>query len=133
MALASFFGSLAIQHVMSGQAAVAVVISLLQLLSVILAVGANSNSEREQKSQAIGFGSANTSAVIFFSTSTAIIVVALVAHWYLQRMPIYRDVMASFETHAGNGLEEEEALLPPDTREEAHETAPVKVLHVSER
>ena len=132
-ALASFFGPLAIQHVMTGQAAVAVVISIAQLFSAILAIGAKETIKEEQKSQAIGMGSADTSAAIFFSISTFIMVCALLAHWYLRRMPIYGEVVGSFETHVRDRLEEEEALLPPEARE-AHETepsSPAKVLRVS--
>ena len=117
---------------MSGQAAVAVVISIAQLFIAILAVGPKANLEEGQRALAIGMGSADTSAAIFFSISTFIMVCALVAHWYLRRMPIYREVMGSFETDAGNRLEEEEALLLPEAHE-AHETepsSPVKVLHV---
>ena len=132
-ALASFFGPLAIQHVMSGQAAVAVVISIAQLVSTILAVGAKEGLEGGQEVLAVGMGSEDTSAAIFFSISTSIIVCALVAHWYLRRMPIYREVVGSFETRTGNRLGEEAALLPAETRG-VHSTgpsSPVKALRVS--
>ena len=118
---------------MSGQAAVAVVISIAQLLSTILAVGAKEHLEEEQKALAVSMGSADTSAAIFFSISTSIMVCALVAHWYLRRMPIYHEVVGSFETHAGNRLGEEGALLPAEARG-VHETelsSPAKALRVS--
>jgi len=130
-ALASFFGPLAIQHVMSGQAAVAVVISIAQLFSAILAMGAKTNIKEGQKSLVAGMESADTSAAIFFSISTFIMVCALVAHWYLRRMPVYREVVGSFAPHVGNRLEEEEALLPPGARE-PEPSSPVKVFRVSE-
>ena len=118
---------------MTGQAAVAVVISIAQLCSAILAMGAKKNIKEGEDTLAVGMGSADTSAAIFFSTSTFIMVCALVAHWYLRRMPVYREVVRSFETQAGNPPEEAEALLPPSARE-AHESqpsSPVKVLRVS--
>ena len=119
---------------MSGQAAVAVVISIAQLVSTILAVGAKEGLEGEQGALTVGMGSANTSAAIFFSISTFIVVCALVAHWYLRRMPIYQEVVGSFETHRGNRLEEEAALLPAEARgvHGAGPSSPVKALRVSE-
>ena len=132
-ALASFFGPLAIQHVMSGQAAVAVVISIAQLLSTIVAVRAKGGLEEGQGALAAGMGSADASAAIFFSISTTIMVCALVAHWYLRRIPIYHEVMGSFGAHTGNRLEEEAALLPAEARgvDETGPSSPVKVLRVS--
>ena len=119
---------------MSGQAAVAVVISIAQLVSTILAVGAKEGLEGGQEALAVGMGSADTSAVIFFSISTFIVVCALVAHWYLRRMPIYHEVVGSFETHRGSHPEEEAALLQAEPRG-VHETglsSPIKALRVSE-
>jgi len=121
---------------MSGQAAVAVVISIAQLLSTILTVGAKEDLEEGQKALAVSMasmGSADTSAAIFFGISTFIMVSALAAHWHLQRMPIYHEVVGSFETLAGRRLEEEEALLPAEARgvHEAAPSSPVKALQVS--
>jgi equilibrative nucleoside transporter 1/2/3 len=122
-ALASFFGPLAIQHVMSGQAAVAVAISIAQLLQRNTRSRSKGRPRGGQKALAVGMGSADTSAAIFFSISTFIMVCALVTHWYLRRMPIYHEVVGSFETHSGNRLEEEAALLPAVTRESARDRA----------
>jgi equilibrative nucleoside transporter 1/2/3 len=118
---------------MSGQAAVAVVISIAQLLSTILAAGSKGDIGEGQKGLAVGMGSADTSAAIFFGISTFIVVCALVAHWYLRRMPIYHEVVGSFETRTGNRLEEEAALLPAEARgvPEPEPSSPVKTLRVS--
>jgi hypothetical protein len=115
-----------------------VVISILQLLSAILAVGTKNNIKDEdgQKALAIGMGmgSADTATAIFFSVSTSIMVCALVAHWYLRQMPIYHEVVGHFEARAGDRLEEEEALLLPEDRRApvTEPSSPIKVLQVSE-
>ena len=119
---------------MFGQAAVTVVISITQLVSTILAVGAKEGLKGEQEALAVGMGSADTSTAIFFSISTFIVVCALVAHWYLQRMLIYHEVIGSFKTHRENRLEEEAVLLPAEARG-VHETvmsSPKKALRVSD-
>ncbi len=118
---------------MSGQAVVAVVISIAQLLSTILVVKAKEGLEEGQGAPAVGMGSEDTTAALFFSISTIIMVCALVAHWYLRRMPIYHEVVRSFGAHTGNRPEEEAALLPAEARG-VHDTgpsSPVKVLRVS--
>lgn len=108
VAIASWFGPSAIQSMFSGQAAVAVVISALQLLSaaasiddihlgLISVLGARSSVDR--------------SATTFFLIMMAGMVVAILAHTYLTRLPIYKEVAQSFEQDRVPDITEGTALL----------------------
>ncbi|KAH9482484.1 Equilibrative nucleoside transporter 1 [Psilocybe cubensis] len=91
IAVASLFGPLAVQAMMSGQAAVAVAVSGVQVISAAASV-------RGKTRVYISDGSAEErSAFIFFSLSTLFLVVSAGAHSWMTKTPIYQQVAASLE------------------------------------
>lgn len=105
--LASLFGPGAMQSLMSGQGAVGILVSLVQLVTNALAVvrqrdggdGDDANSFR-------------LSAGLFFGFSTLVMVGTLVAHAGLMRMKLYKRVMAShLESRASDTVDGEASPL----------------------
>ncbi|KAG2013366.1 nucleoside transporter [Coprinopsis cinerea AmutBmut pab1-1] len=95
IAVASLFGPPAVQAMIAGQAAVAVVVSGVQVISSATSIG------RSQKTDASGDGSAEErSAFIFFALSTLFLVGSYVAHEWLVRTPIYDRVAGTLERGA---------------------------------
>jgi equilibrative nucleoside transporter 1/2/3 len=91
IAVGSLFGPAAVQSMMAGQAAVAVVVSGVQVISSAASVAGKSHTF-------ISDGSAEEqSAFIFFALSTAFLVVSAGVHTWLIRMPVYKLVAASLE------------------------------------
>jgi solute carrier family 29 (equilibrative nucleoside transporter), member 1/2/3 len=93
VAVASLFGPLAMQAVMTGQAVVAVLISGIQLLSASASVHSSST--------VINDGSAEErSAFAFFGLSTLFLLATVAAHAWLVRLPVYKTVVVPFEQHS---------------------------------
>ncbi|KAJ7638488.1 nucleoside transporter-domain-containing protein [Roridomyces roridus] len=93
--IASLFGPMAVQSVMSGQAAVAVAVSGVQVLSATASVWGKS---RESLAALAQDGEPEErSAFIFFGLSTIFLVVTAVANGWLVRMPAYKLVAGSLE------------------------------------
>ena len=107
VATSSYFGPFAMQALMTGQAAVAVIISLIQVTVTALSLDDNPVKMRDEK----GRDAEDNSASLFFSFTTAGLLVALLAHAYLVRLPIYRNVVAPFEMGKVIETEEEEGLM----------------------
>jgi len=95
------------QALMTGQAAVAVIISLIQVIVTALSLDDTPTTKREEEGRAPG----DNSASLFFSLTTTGMLIALLAHVYLVRMPIYRNVAAPFEAGKVIETEEEEELM----------------------
>ncbi|KAJ7228996.1 nucleoside transporter-domain-containing protein [Mycena pura] len=93
--IASLFGPTAVQAVMSGQAAVAVAVSSVQVLSAIASVWGQS-PETVAASLSKG-GPEETSASIFFSLSAVFLVISATAHGWLVATPAYKTVAGSLE------------------------------------
>jgi equilibrative nucleoside transporter 1/2/3 len=104
VATSSYFGPFAMQALMTGQAAVAVLISLIQVIVHSVSLGDNPLNRRRRPTE-------DNSASLFFSFTTAGLVVAFLAHAYLVRLPIYRNVVAPFEMGKVIETEEEEGLM----------------------
>ena len=110
-AVASLFGPAAIQSMMAGQAAVAVSVSGVQVISSIASVVGKHRTY-------VSDGSAEEqSAFIFFALSTVFLIVSAGVHAWLIRMPIYEVVVASLERRSKNQDdpvqgEEHRALIP---------------------
>ncbi|RDX53586.1 hypothetical protein OH76DRAFT_1398710 [Lentinus brumalis] len=108
VAVASLFGPSAMQAVMSGQAAVAVVISGVQVLSAAASV-------RGSKPEAVASPSEpeEQSAFIFFGLSTVFLVVCAFVHSWLISLPAYKLVVSQtmsrerLDAAEGAGLLEE--------------------------
>lgn len=95
IALASLFGPTAVQAVMSGQGAVGVVVSGVQVLSATASVWGTS---AESVSAYLQDGAAEEkSAFIFFSLSTVFFLGTIFALRWLTAMPAYKAVMGMFE------------------------------------
>ncbi|CDO74637.1 hypothetical protein BN946_scf184325.g24 [Trametes cinnabarina] len=106
VAIASLFGPSAMQAVMSGQAAVAVAISGVQVMSAAASVRGSglgvtvATSKPEEQS-----------AFIFFSLSTVFLVICAVVHTWLIRLPAYKAVTSRVPLQDQLGLQEDSALL----------------------
>ncbi|KAF9468919.1 nucleoside transporter-domain-containing protein [Collybia nuda] len=97
IAVASLFGPTAVQSMMSGQAAVAVAVSAVQVISAAAFLWGKSKELIEAQ---LKDGSAEErSAFVFFALSTVFLVVSAAAHTWLVRMPIYRRIAAPLEQH----------------------------------
>lgn len=97
IAVASLFGPTALQAMMSGQAAVAVAVSSVQVVSTAAFLWGKS---KESIQVALKEGSAEEqSALVFFTLSTLFLVACAVAHTWLVRMPIYKTIAAPLEQH----------------------------------
>jgi len=94
---ASLFGPAAMQAVMSGQAAVAVIVSLIQLLGVAATARQTPVSITPLIQSAEEGAAEAKSAFWFFGICTVFLVGSAVAHAYLVRMPTYKDLVAPLE------------------------------------
>ena len=117
--LAALFGPQAVQSTFSGQAGVAVVISIFQLLSVAASLG------QEGASMALilpqytkNSASLSLSAYLFFGISTGCMVLALVSHTLLVRTAAYRKVMQPLDA-ARRALREDERIRAAEVSEHA--------------
>ncbi|KAH9894388.1 nucleoside transporter-domain-containing protein [Cubamyces lactineus] len=115
VAIAALFGPSAMQAVMSGQAAVAVAISGVQVMSAAASVrGADPgtttlSSEPEEQS-----------AFVFFGLSTAFLVVCAAVHMWLVKLPEYKAVVSQASGRDQLRLQEDSALLA-DPNDDADE------------
>lgn len=89
--LASLFGPHAIRNVFTGQAAVGVVVSLVQYINTALSMR---SGDRDDPSSTTDTGA--LSAFIFFGLSTAYLIVTLGAHTLLTHTSTYQLVKLSF-------------------------------------
>ncbi|EIW61775.1 uncharacterized protein TRAVEDRAFT_143867 [Trametes versicolor FP-101664 SS1] len=105
VAVASQFGPVAMQAVMSGQAAVAVAISGVQVMSALASVRGVSPQQVVLSSEP-----AERSAFIFFGLSTAFLIVCAAVQMWLVSLPAYKSVVAQGATR-GLDTPEESALL----------------------
>lgn len=92
LAVASLFGPLAIQTMISGQAAIAIVISTVQVIGTISALKSEQGSLKESDGSA-----EERSAFFFFTLSTLFVILSGFAHHWLVSTPEYRHVAASLE------------------------------------
>ena len=110
IAVASLFGPPAVQAMMAGQAAVAVAISLVQVVSATLSVWAHRDSVTTYESD----GSAEArSAFVFFTLSALYLLLVAGAHAWMVAQPVYRSVTAALEParKSDGGADERRALV----------------------
>jgi len=100
IAVASLFGPTAVQAVMSGQAAAAVVVSGVQVLSAAASIWGESREATVMDHS--GGAAEERSAFIFFSLSTVFFLVSAWAQRWLATMPAYKAVVAPLEQEYGN-------------------------------
>lgn len=102
IAVGSLFGPSAIQSMMAGQAAVAVVVSGVQVISSAASVAGKPRSYVSDGSPE------EQSAFIFFALSTVFLLVSAGVHTWLIRMPVYKLVAASLEKNQADAIQEDE-------------------------
>ena len=91
VAIASLFGPATMQAVMSGQAAVAIVVSSVQVISA----SASLRTSSARAAAIAGNGDTEArSAFIFFALSTVFLVATAGANVWLTRMPAFRAIVA---------------------------------------
>ncbi|KAK7015524.1 hypothetical protein VNI00_019105 [Paramarasmius palmivorus] len=94
IAVASLFGPTAVQAMLSGQAAVAVAVSTVQVLSATASVH---GEDRPVDGLTRDKNPEERAAFIFFGLSTIFLLVTVGAQWWLTRMPQYHAVAGSLE------------------------------------
>lgn len=122
IAVASLFGPTAMQAVMSGQAAVGVAVSAVQVISAATSVHGVPSPQ-----QAVGWKPEERSALAFFALSTVFLVFSAGAHAYLIRLPSYKAVVGQFShirqaaRSDAHDLEEDSSLISSSPRINAAE------------
>ena len=111
LAVGSLFGPPAIQSIMAGQAAVAVAVSGVQVISSAASVVGKHRTHTSDESVE------EQSAFIFFALSTIFLLVSGGVHTWLIRMPVYEVVAASLERRSKIHddpvqVEDHRALIP---------------------
>ncbi|KZT72706.1 hypothetical protein DAEQUDRAFT_685851 [Daedalea quercina L-15889] len=94
VALASLFGHEAMQAVMSGQAAVGVAVSGVQVLSAAASTHRVPPPSPQVRDEQLERTPEETSASLFFGLSTVFLFVAYVVHVWLKTLPAYKAVVA---------------------------------------
>jgi hypothetical protein len=133
MALASLFGSDAVQGVISGQAAIGVVVSIAKLFSTIANLDGGPESELADAD--------DRSSALFFGLSTLFSVGGFAAYWHVARTKEYKQIMdsARISTSSADADDETRPLiqqappspssLPPNLDEDNVESiSPLKML-----
>lgn len=92
--LASLFGPSALQAVVSGQAAVGVAVSAIQLLSALASVKASAAGTAVMEER----GAETRSAFMFFTLSTVFYIFSAGAYAWLVKTPEYREINAGHRT-----------------------------------
>jgi hypothetical protein len=92
--LASLFGASAMQAVVSGQAAVGVAVSAIQLLSAIASVKASASETAAMEER----GAETRSAFVFFALSTVFYVFSAGAYAWLMKTPEYQEIKGNHGT-----------------------------------
>ncbi|KAI9001317.1 nucleoside transporter-domain-containing protein [Trametes punicea] len=105
VAIASLFGPSYMQAVMSGQAAVAVAISGVQVMSAAASVSKSGPGTRAESPKP-----EEQSAFIFFSLSTVFLLICAVVHGWLVRLPAYKAATSQAPRNQV-ALQEDDALL----------------------
>ncbi|KAF8639859.1 hypothetical protein AX17_001114 [Amanita inopinata Kibby_2008] len=101
IAVGSLFGPTALQPIMSGQAAVAVAVSAVQVMSAATSLW---GLPREAIAAYVSDGSAEgRSAFIFFAFSTLFLAFCALVHGWLVRTPLYQRIAAPLE-QSGKGI-----------------------------
>lgn len=96
MAVAALFGPSAVQASVSGQAAVAVVVSIVQVLSALSSV----NSTTKPSDDSSGDRAEEKVAFFFFALITIFLLVAAASERWLISMPVYHTVVGPLEKQA---------------------------------
>ncbi|KAJ3892782.1 nucleoside transporter-domain-containing protein [Lentinula edodes] len=105
IAVASLFGPAAVQAMLAGQAAVAVVVSTVQVISAAASVNTSTDRAGDPEER---------SAFIFFGLSTIFLVFSAAAHRWLVSLPAYHSVAGALEARKPEpelGTDDERRIL----------------------
>ncbi|OCH95953.1 hypothetical protein OBBRIDRAFT_787800 [Obba rivulosa] len=111
VAIASLFGPRTMQAVMSGQAAVGVAVSAVQVISAATSLRVPPSSEIQVQNAS---QPEETSAFIFFGLSTLFLLVSAGAHTMLIRLPMYKFMVERSQTAGGGNPPDTPGLLDDD-------------------
>ncbi|KAF7800116.1 hypothetical protein EIP86_011361 [Pleurotus ostreatoroseus] len=98
IAVASLFGPTAIQAIMSGQAAIGVAVSAVEVLSALASIRGAASPEALEESEA-----EEKSAFLFFGLSTIFLVLSVATQIFLTRLPAYKAIMDQY-THTKDAV-----------------------------
>jgi len=115
---AALFGASYMQSMMSGQAAVAVAVSGVQVVSASISVWGSTPLTPTINATDLDGKAEEKSARIFFGVSALYTIATLLAYRWLVSLKVYRTTMGALENNlkvrvASNVAEEQQALLPP--------------------
>jgi hypothetical protein len=97
VAYAAYFGPLAMQSVMSGQAAVAVVVSTVQLITTLFSIRGKAPESPPTTPGVPPTGNISTGASYFFAIATLGLSVSYIGYRRLTRMRLFKRTVAKFE------------------------------------
>ena len=116
---AAFLGAAFLRAVLSGQASIALAVSVVQVASSVIALWGSSpksvsvealiTGERDDQAEEIA-------ARIFFGVSAVFLSITLVAFAWLTRQSFYKSVISALEPHRGEGIPDEFTGLVTDER-----------------
>jgi solute carrier family 29 (equilibrative nucleoside transporter), member 1/2/3 len=96
--LGALFGPQILQYAFTGQAAVGVIVSVVQYISLAVSLGGDNFQDGTSAIQnEISKTSLSSSAFIFFGIATGYMILSLAAHALLIRMPAYLAIIKPFE------------------------------------
>ena len=117
---ASLLGASFLQIVISGQAAVAVAVSVIQVASSMISLWGSSPesvSVKVARADAGGDQAEEIAARIFFSVSAILLGIALVAYTWLTRQPFYKSAIGALKPYQEVGdIDERTGLVAGDRR-----------------
>jgi equilibrative nucleoside transporter 1/2/3 len=134
IAIASLFGPTAVQAMMSGQAAVAVAVSAVQLVSSAISL---SGEDGKPSVTSVRSTPDETSAFVFFAFSSAFLGGTVFAHRVLIRMPVYKSSVQPLNPDTLSnigGTGERQTLLASHVREDSklsQETNQARIFRVA--
>ncbi|KAF8138672.1 nucleoside transporter-domain-containing protein [Boletus edulis] len=117
---AALLGAPYLQTVISGQAAVAVAVSVVQVVSTLISLWGSSPEPGSMKVTMANAGddqAEEIAARIFFGVSTIFLCIILAAYAWLTRQPFYKSVISTLEPHYETGdIDERTGLVEDDRR-----------------
>ncbi|KAF8450333.1 nucleoside transporter-domain-containing protein [Boletus edulis BED1] len=117
---AALLGAPYLQTVISGQAAVAVAVSVVQVVSTLISLWGSSPEPGSMKVTMANAGddqAEEIAARIFFGVSTIFLCIILAAYAWLTRRPFYKSVISTLEPHYETGdIDERTGLVEDDRR-----------------
>ncbi|KAG8821438.1 hypothetical protein FRC18_011331 [Serendipita sp. 400] len=114
VAYAAYFGPMAMQSIMSGQAAVAVVVSIIQLITILSTSSRGHHTTTPATEPQPTKTPVSRSASYFFFISTMALSFSYMAYRRLTRMPLFRSTVSTFEAAKVNQETAQYAALPED-------------------